>query len=278
MTERRVEVCVSGLGLLESPRWAQNAVWFSDWTAGDVHRYEVGSSTSDVVAHVDSLPLCFDVSGPDLLVLDSRHGDLLRQTGTGALERWVDVSALSKGGGNEVLVVGDAVYLNFGNFDPRQGFPTEPVGVIARVDADGRTRVLADSVDFPNGMAVSSDGRELVVAESHAGRLTAWTIEEDGALTRRRTWADLDGAAPDGISMAPDGTCWYADVPARQVVHVAEGGAVIERVQLDRGAFSCVLAPELDTLFVTTAHWPGGQRMFDPSHDWDGQLLAIPLS
>ena len=277
MPHEEVRVCVSGLGLLESPRWSGGAVWFADWTAGKMHRYDVSRGTSEVVAQVDSLPLCFDLSGPDLFVLDSQHGQLLRKTVTGALSKWIDVQDLSSGGGNEVLVSGDLVYLNFGNFDPRQGFPTEPVGLIASIDADGRTRVLADAVDFPNGMAITSDRRELVVAESHAGRLTAWTINSDGALSDRRLWADLGDAAPDGISMAPDGTCWYADVPAHQVTRVAEGGAVLDRVQLDRGAFSCVLAPELNTLFVTAAHWPGGHRMFDPSHDWDGQLIAIQL-
>lgn len=277
MAHRDVHVCVSGLGLLESPRWSDGAVWFADRTAGNVHRYDISGETSDVVAQVNSLPLCFDLSGPDLFVLDSQHGALLRRTGTGALSNRVDVQELSRGGGNEVLASNDLVHLNFGNFDPRQGFPTEPVGLIASIDADGRTRVLADSVDLPNGMAMTSDGRELVVAESHAGRLSGWTIERDGSLSNRRVWADLGDAAPDGISMAPDGTCWYADVPAQQVTRVAEGGAILDRVQLDRGAFSCVLAPELNTLFVTAAHWPGGQRLFDPTHDWDGQLIAIEL-
>lgn len=253
-------------------------MWFADWTAGEVHRYDVAAGTSDVMAHVESLPLCFDLSGPHLFVLDSRHSELLRTTGTAVLSSWVDLQGLSKGGGNEVLVCDDVVYLNFGNFDPREGFPTEPVGLIASVDKDGQTRVLADNVDFPNGMATTRDGRELVVAESHAGRLSAWTIESDNSLSNRRVWADLGDAAPDGISMAPDGTCWYADVPAQRVTRVAEGGKVLDSVQLDRGAFSCVLAPELNTLFVTTAHWPGGQRVFDPTHHWDGQLIAIDLS
>lgn len=100
----------------------------------------------------------------------------------------------------------------------------------------------------------------------------------DGSLKNRRVWAHIDDAAPDGISMAPDGSCWYADVPAQAVVRVAEGGKILERIPLDRGAFSCAFAPEHDTLFAVTARWPGGARMFDPSHRWDGQLLAIPTA
>jgi hypothetical protein len=53
---------------------------------------------------------------------------------------------------------------------------------------------------------------------------------------------------------------------------------VRQTIPLDRGAFSCALAPELDTLFVAAAHWPGPQGFGDPNHVWDGQLLAISLS
>lgn len=277
MESADVEVCASGLGLLESVRWANGAVWFSDWTAGVIRRYDPDGAATEVVARVDSLPLCFDLAGSELYALDAQRSVLRRGVPNGDLDPWVEVSTLSLGGGNEVIVHGDWTYLNFGNFDPRRGFPTEPVGLIAAVDSAGQARVVADHLDFPNGMAITPDGAELVVAESHAGRLTAWTIAPDGGLTDRRVWADLDTAAPDGISMAPDGTCWYADVPARRVTHVAEGGAVLGHIEVDRGAFSCALAPELGTLFIAAANWPGGARMFDPGHDWDGQLLAAHL-
>jgi sugar lactone lactonase YvrE len=273
----RVEVLASGLGLLESPRFADNTVYFADWSAGDLLRFDLSSGDLITTAHVGSLPLCFDLAGDELRVLDSAKGMLVNVSADGASTTVADVSALSRGGGNEVLVTPERTFLNFGNFNPAEGFPTESVGLIAVVDNDGRATVVADSLAFPNGMALSAHRTELIVAESYASRLTAWTIQDDGTLTDRRTWAQLDGAAPDGISMAPDGTCWYADVSRREVVRVGEGGAVIDRIALDRGAFSCVFAAESNTLFVTAAHWPGGQRMFDPTHLWDGQLLAIAL-
>jgi sugar lactone lactonase YvrE len=272
-----ITVLADGMGLVESPRYRSGTVWFSDWLAGDILQHDVATGETTLTARIESLPLCFDL-GPEgeILALDSR---LRRVVSVSGEQRTVaDLSALPGRGGNEVLTAPGRMYINLGNFDPAVGFPTSPVGLVATIDPDGSSRIVADTIDFPNGMALTLDGSELIVAESFAGVLTAFTIEPDGSLTNRRVWADLDGGAPDGISMAPDGTCWYAEVPGCQVVRVAEGGAVLDRVQLDRGAFSCVLAPDLDTLFVTAAHWPGGERMFDPTHTWDGQLLAVSLS
>lgn len=276
MVSRNVEVLSSGHGLVESPRCGAGRVWFADWIRGQVLCHDLASGGTRTVAEVASLPLCFDVDRADgqLVVLNSVQGRLLRGPLAGRLEDWVDVSGLAQGAGNEVLVEDGRVWLNFGNFDPRAGFPSTPVGLIAVVDASG-ARVVADAVAFPNGMALTPDSHELVVAESHASRLTAWTIDDDGSLSDRRTWAQLDGAAPDGISMSPDGTCWYADVPARRVTRVGEGGTVHEVVEIDRGAFSCAYDPQAQTLYVTAAHWPGGQRMFDPTHVWDGQLIVV---
>jgi sugar lactone lactonase YvrE len=269
---------VHGLGLLESVRCSGSTVWFSDWSAGEVHRLDLATGHHEVVARVDSLPLCFDLDGDRLVVLDSATGTLLRGRQDGPLEPWTDVAGVSRGAGNEVLTVGEHSYvLDFGNFDPREGFPTEPVGLLVRVARDGMVTAVADGLAFPNGLALTPDRRHVVVAESHAGRLTAFELLERGGLGERRTWAEVPGSAPDGIAMAADGTCWFADVPNRVVVRVAEGGEVLQRVELDRGAFSCALSPDGTVLFVAAAHWPGGERMGDPTHDWDGSLLRVNL-
>jgi sugar lactone lactonase YvrE len=270
---------VGGLGLVESVRFHGDAVWFADWHAGSIHRYDVTLGRDEVTNTVPSFPLCFDFDREGrLVVLDSQSGTLLRGRPGQPLVPWLDVSPLASGAGNEVLAVQDgSFFLNFGNFDPAEGFPTQPIGVVAHVDAHGRATVVADGLAFPNGMALTPDGATLVVAESHAGRLTAYTIAAGGVLSERRTWAQVPGSAPDGIAMAADGTCWYADVPNQAVVGVAEGGHVRATVPLDRGGFSCAVSPDGAELFVAAAHWPGGERLFDPTHHWDGSLLRIDL-
>jgi len=100
---------------------------------------------------------------------------------------------------------------------------------------------VADDVWFPNGMLILGDDT-LVVAESHADRLTAWSITDAGRLADRRVWADLGpGSAPDEICANAEGAIWYASVPGLRCTRVAEGGKVLNTVDADRGCFACML-------------------------------------
>ena len=47
-------------------------------------------------------------------------------------------------------------------------------GVIVRIDPDDAATVVADDLDFPNGMVITPDGGTLIVAESTGRRLTAF--------------------------------------------------------------------------------------------------------
>jgi len=112
-------------------------------------------------------------------------------------------------------------------------------GIVAVVLPDGTSRQVADDLWFPNGMAVLGDDT-LVVAESHADRLSAWTITDSGELVNRRAWADLGpGAAPDGICADAEGAIWYASVPGQRCSRVAPGGRVLDTVEADRACFAC---------------------------------------
>ena len=52
-----------------------------------------------------------------------------------------------------------------------------------RVDPDDTVAVVAEDLDFPNGMVITPDGTTLIVAESTGRRLTAFTIGPDGSLS-----------------------------------------------------------------------------------------------
>src|SRR6201993_857216 len=67
----------------------------------------------------------------------------------------------------------------------------------------------------------------------------------------------LGVGVPDGICLDAENAVWYADVPNRRCVRVAEGGTVLSTVNVDRGCFSCALgASDGRTLFIVAAQWP----------------------
>jgi sugar lactone lactonase YvrE len=253
---------LDGIVLGESPRWHDDLLWFCDWGAHEIRAAGMDGS-SQVMGHVTAFPFCIDwlpdgrmlvVAGSDRMLLRAGRGS----AGAGSLEPYVSLADMCDAPWNEVAVDGRGnAYLNCVGYDMMAGEPPK-TGIIALVTPDGAVRQVADKVFFPNGMAVTPDGRTLLLAESHASRLTAFDIGPDGGLSRRRVWADLGDAAPDGICLDADGAVWYADVPNKRCVRVREGGTVLDVVHLDRGCFSCALGgADGTTLFMTAAQWTG---------------------
>ena len=70
-------------------------------------------------------------------------------------------------------------------------------------------------------------------------------------------WADLAGAAPDGISLDADGAVWFAEVPGQRCVRVAEGGEVLQTINADLGCFSCALGGPDRTVPCSPLRRPG---------------------
>lgn len=253
-THRDFEVLYDGGTMLEAPRWHGGRVWFSDF-----FNHRVMSVTLDgqaeIVAEVPAMPsgLGWDLDGR-LLIASMRDHKLLRLDG-GTLTEIADMSEFAVFSSND-MVVDDAGRAYVGNFGFDSPGGAEPrTTCLVRVDPDGTVALAADELAFPNGMAISADGKTLVVAESRADRLAAFDIEADGALANRRLFADLgEGGFPDGICMDAEGAVWVAAPRPRKLSRVFEGGRVAEMIEFeDRLPVACVLGGEdRRTLFVVT--------------------------
>ena len=274
METNGVRTLLAGRGLVESPRWHGDRLYFSDWSAGEVLAVDLGGR-SEVIARVKSLPLCTDWL-PDgrLVIVSSADGRLLRREPDGSLVTHAD---LGQPGWNDIVVDGRGnAYVNGAGFNPMAGEEFRP-GSVHLVAADGTVRQVAGDIAFPNGMTVTAGNSTLIVADSYRRQLVAFDIGADGGLSGRRVWADLGEGVPDGICADAQDAVWYADVPNRRCVRVAEGGAVLQTVDLDRGGFACVLGgPGRRTLFIVAAEWRG---MTEPElvTPGSGQVLAVEV-
>jgi sugar lactone lactonase YvrE len=256
MRMNELRTLLTGRGLVESPRWHGDRLYFSDWSAGEVVAVDL-AGRSEVIAQVNSLPLC-TAWLPDgrLVIVSSRDGRLLRREPDGSL---VTHAELGKSVRNDIVVDGRGnAYVNRAGLDPMAGEPFKP-GFVHVVTPDGLVREVADDIAFPNGMAVTPDNATLMVADSYRHQLVAFDIGADGGLSNRRVWAGLgEGGTPDGICVDAQHAVWYADVPNRRCRRVAEGGTVLQTVELDRGCFACALGgPDGTTLFMVAAEWRG---------------------
>jgi sugar lactone lactonase YvrE len=264
-------VLMEGIAFGESPRWHDGRVWFSDWGAGQVIALDPGG-VCEVIVSVASFPMCIDFL-PDgrLLVVDSARQRVLRREPDGTMVTAADLAPVSVKPWND-LVVGASgnAYVNNIGYDFPGGEPGP--GIVALVTPEGSVRQVAADLAFPNGMAITADGGTLIVAESHADRLTAYDIGPDGDLHHRRVWAATEGDHPDGICVDDEGAVWYADVASGRCVRVREGGEILASVELDRGAFACTLSRgDEPRLYVVGQKW-GGPRTAERT----GQVVVFP--
>src|SRR5690606_18317792 len=150
------------------------------------------------------------------------------------LREVADFSHLAPGPANDMVVDarGRAYIGNFG-FDYSAGAEFEAT-VLVRVDPTGDCTGVAAALAFPTGT--------LILAETFAQRLTAFDILPDAGLANRRTWAQLERGHPDGICQDADGNIWVASPTTRECILLAEGGAVLRRIEMEhgRGAYACV--------------------------------------
>ena len=273
------QVLLDGFGMGESPRWHDGRLWFSDWGTDEIvavdldgRREVIGPGGGGAGWAVGWLPAGrMLVTGPQLV----------RQEADGSRVRHADLSSVLPYGCSELTVDGRGnVYVNSINFDfadfggvMARG---EAPGKIALIAHDGAVREVADGLAFPNGMVVTPDNATLIVAESFARRLTAFDIAADGSLSNRRVWADVTG---DGICLDAEGAVWTSDVQPgdRGVVRrVAEGGEVLDEIELDRPCYACMLGGDDGrTLFMVAAKWFGPDRMDELIAAGTGQILSV---
>lgn len=261
---------VSGFDFLESPRWHEGRLWFSDFYLQRVFAADMDGQT-ETIAEVKNQP-----SGigwlPDgrMLVVSMRDKKILRQEHDGTLALHADLSDIAGGNLNDMVVdeKGRAYAGNFG-FDLMSGAPLETAN-LALVYPDGSKQVAAQGLYFPNGSMITPDGKTLIVNETFANRISAFDIKDDGTLGPRRDWATF-GPLPQGRELAevmpqarvaPDGGCldaegavWIADAIGNRALRVEEGGRILDEISTgESGVFACTLGgPDRKTLFLCIA-------------------------
>ena len=252
-----MKIYASGMTFGEGLRWHDGALWMSDpqsstlWTdaSGTWMRTNLPSTANG---------LWFLPNGS--LVAAMRHERRIGIWRGDRFEPYADLGDLAEGPLGDVagdehgnLYIDDVAY-NFGE-EPRPGR-------ILLVSPDRSVSVAAHDVAFPNGLAFVDGGRTLVVAETFAKRLVAFSVGDDGSLSDKRPYADLaelvgEDVLPDGMWPDPGGGVWVATLTGNVVV-LLRGDKVIATLDTDHKLpISCCLDDDGARLFVTVADTSG---------------------
>lgn len=248
------QTILEGLAFPECPRWHDNALFFSDMHAATVWRVDAQGVSTRVL----ELPAFPGGLGwlPDgaLQVVSMRDRRLMRMTPNG-LALLADLSGLAPGFTNDMVMdhLGRAYVGNFG-FDLNGGESPKPTVLIC-VEPDGQARIVAEDMMFPNGAVITPDNRTLIIAETFAGRLTAFDILPNGDLANRRVFAEIPGVFADGICLDAANGIWVACATEDRIVRVAEGGKITNEIPLPgRRSYACMLGgADRRDLYICTA-------------------------
>jgi sugar lactone lactonase YvrE len=281
-SSNETRILLRDLGMIESPRWRNGRLWFSNWGTDEI-------VTVDLDGHSKVVGRGGGGSGwatnwlPDGRMLIT-GAELIRVEPDGSRVRHAELGRISPYGWSELTVDGrgniyvDSINFDFADFSDILA-SGKTTGKIALVTPDGHARAVADDLAFPNGMVVTPDNGTLIVAESFARRLTAFDIAADGSLSDRRVWADVTG---DGICLDAEGTVWCSDVgpdDAGVCLRVREGGEVVDRIDLDRPCYACMLGGEDGrTLFMLVARWFGPDKIDELLQAKTAQVLTTRVA
>ena len=291
MTDAAVTTVLDGFTFLESPRWRDGRLWFSDFYSGRVCSATADGDDVRTEATVEAQP-----SGlgwlPDgrLLVVSMRDRRILRREADGTLVTHADLSAYATGHLNDMAVdaAGRAYVGNFG-FD-LMGGGTPATAALHRADPDGTVTELATDLYFPNSIMITSGGT-LVVNETLGNRITAFDLNDDGTLSNRRPWATFAppptetelGPLLAGLHTAPDGSCldaedglWIADAIGGRLLRVVEGGTVTDELRPGTNVYACALGgPDGRTLYACAApdFYEHARR-----EATEGRMIALPVT
>jgi gluconolactonase len=212
---REPELLVDGLDHPEGVCWdpRAGALW-AGGEAGQLYLVDVEARTYEQVARAPGFVLG--------LAVDGRGRVAVLCSGAGSL-------CVLEDGAVRTLRTGFTLP-NYGAFAPDgtlyfsdSGSWTGDDGRVYRLDADGALDVFSTELPhFPNGCAVSPDGRWLWFVESYVPNVSRFDL----ATGTREHVLRLDGTVPDGVALTDEGgvivSCYRPD----RIVHVDADGRV----------------------------------------------------
>lgn len=216
----RARVLVQGLDHPEGVAWDPTmGVVYAGGEAGQIYRVDPADPRPDEVGRAPGfvLGLCADGRGRLAVCVSEGHPSLC----AGPAERVTPL--VTEAGGEPLLFPNSPAFGPDGTlyFSDSGGWESA-TGRIVRVAPDGATDVLSRRLDrFPNGLAVSPDGRWLWVAESNGPSVNRIDLHDPA---RVEIVVRLHGHVPDGLAFTADGGVLISNYRPDRIYHLDPAG------------------------------------------------------
>jgi sugar lactone lactonase YvrE len=254
-----------GLGFGEGPRWHEGRLWFSDFYRRGIFSISEDGAEERLEHEVPTQPSGLGwLPNGDLLYVSMIDQRVMRvHDGTTTL--FADIAPYCTFWANEMIVSSNG-FSYVGSFGLDLDTVLRDVGVagltameppttnLVVLSPDGDVLQVVPDLFFPNGTVITPDGATLIIGETLAFRLTAFDVSDDGTLSNRRVFAQMDYIATDGMCLDAEGQIWLANALEHRCLRVKEGGEITGEVVTSQNAFACVLGgSDRTTLYVMTA-------------------------
>ncbi|GGZ81159.1 hypothetical protein GCM10007028_18240 [Algibacter mikhailovii] len=244
-----VKLSSGQFGFAEGPVWDRDdKIYFSDIQTRKVEIYSITDNTFSTAytATGRTNGLMFD-KDMNLIVCEFQRGEVTEKTTTGVL---LETYANGFTNPNDLCIDKEGgIYVSTPNTKEIYYISPEP----------NRTKTLIDNtLNFPNGVIISNDGKTLIVSDSQSYDIYKFDINPSTGLISNKsvfaTLTDYDNtdtrSLADGMAIDTNGNLYVTAKKSLQIFDAS--GTKINSIAFDENITNCTFGgSDLSTLFVT---------------------------
>ncbi|ATL46736.1 gluconolactonase [Chitinophaga caeni] len=129
----------------------------------------------------------------------------------------------------------------------------DQTGKLWRIDADGNTHLLEDSMGTTNGIVLSPDQKILYVNEGIQRKIWKYDVDEAGNISNKTLFATFNDHGFDGMKVDAEGNLYIARWGKGTIAVMSPAGKLIREVELKGKQCSNLIfgGPDKRTVYVT---------------------------
>jgi gluconolactonase len=261
----------------EGPLWHQGKLYIAEMGADAVYVHErgrkqiywrdTGCGPTSIAPYGDGLLVLCHI-GRAVVALDARGREVRRWRADDQGVRLRDPNDSFADGRGGVYFSDPGVFSK----------DTRPHGAVLYLGVDGSLRRVAENLHYPNGVFVDRRENALYVDEHMQRRTLRYAIGENGDISDRKVFADIDvltpqngtyrEAGPDGLERGPNGDLYVCLYGEGRILRLSPTGALVAVITVSTPYVTNIAFAPDGSAYVT-----GSQDNITPP--FPGQVLHL---